>query len=136
MGTICHSSKRNSPVYFWRRDSFSTCGQWEVTMRASLNRCGSRLSSFVGIRSKTKMESHQRKMSRVVILLYSYMGNTKASVQSDLHMSRVIRKPTFCVCENKDAGQLRGNREADQRFCFRYIDRAISLLSKTEISSL
>ena len=24
-----------------------------------------------------------------------------------------MRKPTICICENKDADQLRGNREAD-----------------------
>ena len=30
-------------------------------------------------------------------------------------MSRVIRKPDFCICENKDADQLRGNPEANQR---------------------
>ena len=30
-------------------------------------------------------------------------------------MSRVVRKPVFSICENKDADQLRGNREADQR---------------------
>ena len=24
-----------------------------------------------------------------------------------------MRKPEFCICENKDADQLRGNREAD-----------------------
>ena len=47
-----------------------------------------------------------------------------------------MRKPTFCICENKDADQLRGNREADQRLCFRYLDSMISLLSKSEISSL
>ena len=51
-------------------------------------------------------------------------------------MSRVMRKPTFCICENKDADQLRGNREADQRLCFRFIDSTIPLLSKSEISSL
>ena len=51
-------------------------------------------------------------------------------------MSRVMRKPTFCICENKDADQLRGNREADQRLCFRYIASTIPLLSKSEISSL
>ena len=34
-----------------------------------------------------------------------------------------MRKPAFCICENKDADQLRGNREADQRLCFRYTDR-------------
>ena len=37
-------------------------------------------------------------------------------------MSHVMRKPTFCICENKDADQLHGNGEADQRLCFRYID--------------
>ena len=35
-------------------------------------------------------------------------------------MSHDVRKPDFCICENKDADQLRGNREADQRLCFRY----------------
>ena len=33
-----------------------------------------------------------------------------------------MRKPAFCISENKDADQLRGNREADQRLCFRYTD--------------
>ena len=33
-----------------------------------------------------------------------------------------MRKPAFCICENKDADQLRGNPEADQRLCFRYTD--------------
>ena len=51
-------------------------------------------------------------------------------------MSRVMRKPTFCICEKKDADQLRGDREADQRLCFRYIDSTIPPLSKSEISSL
>ena len=43
-------------------------------------------------------------------------------------------KPTICICENKGADQLRGNREADQRLCFRYSDSTISLLLKSEIS--
>ena len=51
-------------------------------------------------------------------------------------MSRDVRKPDFCICENKDADQLHGNREADQRLCFRYMDSTIPLLSKSEISSL
>ena len=29
-----------------------------------------------------------------------------------------MRKPAFCICENKDADQLRGDREADQRLLF------------------
>ena len=40
-----------------------------------------------------------------------------------------MRKPAFCICENKDADQLRGNREADQRLYFRYTDSTISLLT-------
>ena len=45
-------------------------------------------------------------------------------------------KPTICICENKGADQLPGNREADQRLCFRYMDSTIPLLSKSKISSL
>ena len=41
-----------------------------------------------------------------------------------------MKRPAFCICENKDADQLRGNRNADQRLCFRYIDSAIPLLFK------
>ena len=51
------------------------------------------------------------------------------------HWSRIVRKPDFCLGENKGADQLRGNREADQRLCFRYMDSTISLLLKSEISS-
>ena len=48
----------------------------------------------------------------------------------------VMRKPAFCVCENKDTDQLRGNCEADQRLCFRYMASTIPLLPKNKISSL
>ena len=51
-------------------------------------------------------------------------------------MRHVVGKPTICLCENKDADQLRGNREADQRLCFIYWDSSISLLTKYKISSL
>ena len=46
-----------------------------------------------------------------------------------------MRKPAFCIFENKDADQLRGNCEADQRLCFRFTSSTIPLLSKSEISS-
>ena len=39
-----------------------------------------------------------------------------------------MRKSAFCICENKDADQLRGNREADQRLCFRYSDPSTLLI--------
>ena len=51
-------------------------------------------------------------------------------------LSLVMRKPAFCICKNKDTDQLRGDREADQRLCLRYIDSTIPLLSKSEVSSL
>ena len=46
-----------------------------------------------------------------------------------------MRKPAFCICENKDADQLRSYCAADQRLCFSYMDSTIPLLSKSEISS-
>ena len=50
-------------------------------------------------------------------------------------LSHIMRKPTICIRENKDADQLLGNREADQCLCFRYTDSTITLLSKSKISS-
>ena len=47
-----------------------------------------------------------------------------------------MRKPAFCICENKDADQLYGNRTADQCLCFHYTDSTIPLLPKSEISRL
>ena len=47
-----------------------------------------------------------------------------------------MRKGAFCKRENKDADQLRVNREADQCLCFRYTDSIIPLLLIYEISSL
>ena len=47
-----------------------------------------------------------------------------------------MRKQDFCICENQDANQLRGNREADQRLCICYSDSTIPLLPKSEVSSL
>ena len=47
-----------------------------------------------------------------------------------------MRNPAFCICENKGADQLRGNREADQRLCFLYIASKIPLLPKYKNSSL
>ena len=53
----------------------------------------------------------------------------------------------FCIfacmhAKSKDADQLRGYRAADtydhgnQRLCFHYIDNTVTLLPKSEISSL
>ena len=47
-----------------------------------------------------------------------------------------MRKPDFCLCENKGADQLCSNCTADQRLCFRYMDSTIPLLPKSKISSI
>ena len=46
-----------------------------------------------------------------------------------------MRKPTICIGENKDADQLRGDREADQHLCFRHMDSTIPLLLISKVSS-
>ena len=45
-------------------------------------------------------------------------------------------KTNILRMRKQDTDQLRGNREADQRLCFRYIDSTIPLLSKSVITSL
>ena len=46
-----------------------------------------------------------------------------------------MRKPDFCLCENKGTDQLHSNCTADQCLCFCYMDSTIPLLLKSEISS-
>ena len=78
-------------------------------------------------------------MKSMIILLKISSANHFMSGQDAnipyLCMSRLMGKPTICICEYKGADQLRGNREADQRLCFRYTDTTLSLLLKSEISS-
>ena len=64
----------------------------------------------------------------MLLLLSSFSLNS--------NLSLVIRKPAFCICENKDADQLPSNCAADQRLCFRYMDSTTPLLPKSEISGL
>ena len=47
-----------------------------------------------------------------------------------------MRKPVFAYAKTKGGNQLHGNRLADQRLCFRYMNSTIPLLPKSEISSL
>ena len=68
--------------------------------------------------------------------IFSVSGRTSPDRPNVKYLSLVVRKPAFCTCENKDADQLRGNREADQRLCFRYTDSTILILPKSEISCL
>ena len=83
-------------------------------------------------------KENQELICDVVNQFKSNVVNNYHKLQKGKHfkMSLVMRKPDICICENKDADQLRGNREADQRLCFRCIDSTIPLLSKSEISSV
>ena len=60
----------------------------------------------------------------------------RAHLKWSIYLSPVMRKPAFCICENKDADQQCGNRTADQHLYFRYIDNTIPLPPKSEISKL
>ena len=46
-----------------------------------------------------------------------------------------MRKPGVCICKSKGEDQLRSDSTADQHLSFRYIDCAIPLISKSQISS-
>ena len=67
--------------------------------------------------------------------LLTWILNLSTNEQTNKHLSHLIRKPKICICENKDADQLRSNCEADQRLCFRHTDSTIPLLSKSKLSS-
>ena len=58
----------------------------------------------------------------------------KAAISPSFEPRR--EKNVFLYMRKKDADQLRGDREADQRLCFRYTDSTIPLLSDSEISCL
>ena len=66
------------------------------------------------------------------LFIFSSFFRNQQNIQ---HMSRLVRKPTICICKNKGADQLHSNCEADQRLCFRYTDSTLPFLLKSEISS-
>ena len=44
-----------------------------------------------------------------------------------------MRKHAVCICEKEDVGQLCGNRAADQRLCFNYIDSTVFLFLNPKV---
>ena len=71
------------------------------------------------------------------ILLGIILGAPICSVA--LPFVTLLRHEKTCFLhmqKNKDTHQLSGNCGTDHCLCFRYIDSAIPLLSKSEISSL
>ena len=70
------------------------------------------------------------------IVDFDFMDKPSTEVGNQIKQwSLLMRKPTICIYENKDADQLRGNREADQRLCFRYTDSTLPVLPESETSS-
>ena len=82
------------------------------------------------------MENLQKAICSCHQVLFLYSPQPYEHYYQSHKLSFVVRKPAFCICENKDADQLRGNLEADQRLYFRHTDSAIPHLSKSEISSI
>ena len=92
------------------------------------------LEAFKGrIRTRAKQKIDEAIKEHEEVSLHLLILTRVKSLLSNEH--RRDKKPAFCICGNKDADQLHGNREADQRLCFRYIDSTITLLPKYEIPS-
>ena len=96
--------------------------------------------------SRTNTKNIALHIQCILILFASFIGMLNPieevwnTIRGDVShcltiMSRLLGKPTICIGENKDAYQLRGNREADQRLCFRYSDSTIPPLPNAKISS-
>ena len=73
-----------------------------------------------------------------IMAMYEYLiemnwrrTNSSTTELYSKSLSCVMREPAFYISEYKGADQLCGNRTADQRLCFRYIDSATPLLSKS-----
>ena len=90
---------------------------------------------YVRLKSQLHPTPYPHDSTLVHVPSYMEVKNNMMQNISFQYLSRLMTKPTICIGENKDADQLRGNREADQRLCFRYSDSTIPLLLKSEISS-
>ena len=70
------------------------------------------------------------------MIKHGYSLDYHLNILINENLSRIMRKQTFYICENRDTDQLHSNREADQHLYFHYIDSTIPLLPKYKISSL
>ena len=83
--------------------------------------------SFQSVYTFYAKMAHFRNTAEIPLILVGTQGKNQ--------MSLAMRKPDFCLGENKGTDQLRSHCEADQRLCFRYTDSTIPLLLRSEISS-
>ena len=81
-----------------------------------------------------------RKFRHITVIIQS-INLFESHIQGIIHVRLIepCREKTgflHNMRKQRRTDQLRGNREADQRLCFRYTDSRIPLLPKSEISSL
>ena len=126
-----------------RKPTFCICkikdaDQLHGNHKADQRLCFRYMDSTIPLLSKSKFSSLQPSSGLVQLGLCQTCSETTLLVfpRDGSYMSRrLMGKPTICVGENKDADQLRGNREADQRLCCRYLDSTIPPLLNSKISS-
>ena len=80
------------------------------------------LDVYVFSSEKSELEQWNSRVDEMVDAI------REAKEESKLNMIHFIRKPSFCICKNKDADQLHSNCAADQRHCFHYIDKIVQSL--------
>ena len=63
---------------------------------------------------------------------YADAGHMTNMSAMHINMSRVVRKPAFCICENKDEDRLHSSCKDDQHLCFPtwiYIEQFLCFLN-------
>ena len=122
-----------------RRLVFSCCGSY---IKLKIGPCGYANYMYLLLWKDLKTFSYTIQVNLIITLSLRSIESDRViretcynEVAYNRHMSCHMGKPTICICENKGADQLRGNREADQRLCCRYSDSTIPLLLKSEIQA-
>ena len=83
--------------------------------------CQSQTLRVITNSSSNDFSSNPLSPENISLLLFKEQCYTKTNIEvkNEEYLSSIMRKPAFCICENKDEDQLRGNRAADQHMNFR-----------------
>ena len=76
---------------------------------------------------------HRAKLNITTLVLFSNWPYVSIFHETRRHMSRIMRKPAFCICEKqrRRSAPWYGNRVADQHLCFlaTWIAQSLNLLN-------